>query len=282
MTKPPPQPPFPIDLGSWLACFRYRLRGEDGQPASPEQVAQELGVSGATVRRWEGGSAQPRPQDIVNLARVYGLSPLQLAFLNRALMASDVVVPPDPALFRRTAESVLKTDVPAYLLDDLYNTRAWNPLVDLLPITGAVVGEGHFVELVFGIPAREGEQEARRYRRRRLVRDFWMLTADHCGHPQYRRLLTRLGRDAVFRAEWTSLALDDDAQTHEPIGAPYVLQHATSGSFKAIASQVVLPPAYHLRLYVPADEKAEALLREARKSRPLEIQVDPRVHWAQA
>src|SRR3972149_6511095 len=66
------RPAFPDTPGAWLANYRYRQRGESGQPPSAEQVGALLGVSGPTLRRWETGRARPSGADLRRLAACGG------------------------------------------------------------------------------------------------------------------------------------------------------------------------------------------------------------------
>ena len=43
-------PPYPVDLGSWLACFRYRLRNEDGDAYALEGLGVAAAVQGDVER----------------------------------------------------------------------------------------------------------------------------------------------------------------------------------------------------------------------------------------
>lgn len=267
-------PPYPVDLGSWIACFRHRLRNEDGHPLSPEQLGQELGVSGATVRRWEAGSAQPRAQDIVHLAQACRLTPVQRAFLDRALAATAIVLPPDRAVFRRQARAMLTSPFPAYLLDDLYHIRAWNSYVEVLPARVDQLDEGQFLEIALA------EGVVPEQRQKALIRDFWLLTADKCGLPEYRRILRSLQNVPGFREAWTALALDTEPPDAPPVGAPTTVERPGGGAFRVHATQVFLPPVYHLREYVPVDETANRRLEDLRRQGPPTVHFQKHVHWA--
>src|SRR3972149_4616387 len=78
------RPAFPDTPGAWLANYRYRQRGESGQPPSAEQVGALLGVSGPTLRRWETGRARPRGPPLRRFPEVSGLTPIEPEFLLRA------------------------------------------------------------------------------------------------------------------------------------------------------------------------------------------------------
>src|SRR6188508_2513632 len=112
-------PPYPTDLGTWLAAFRHRVTNERGHPNSPEHLGKQIGVSGATIRRWESGLLRPRPADAANLARACNLTSLQVAFLSRALRTGGPTPVPDRHTFREKASPILQTEFPTYIMDSL-------------------------------------------------------------------------------------------------------------------------------------------------------------------
>ena len=93
MPRTPSPPPLPDRPSHWLANFRYRLRGQYGEHLSPEALGSLLGVSGATIRRWESGHATPSDEDLQRFARVCNLAPPQREFIQRLFSR----LPPAPA-----------------------------------------------------------------------------------------------------------------------------------------------------------------------------------------
>ncbi len=70
-----------------MCCFRHRLRQSNGRPCSPEAFGQLVGVSGATLRRWEKNLLLPKGCDLEAVASACELTSKQRAFLLRCFSA---------------------------------------------------------------------------------------------------------------------------------------------------------------------------------------------------
>lgn len=73
---------------TWPAYLRI-IAGTD----TGVQIAKRAGVPSSTVSRWLDGSANPRPQQVVKLARAYGAHPLQALIAAGYLEDGDVDLP---------------------------------------------------------------------------------------------------------------------------------------------------------------------------------------------
>ena len=201
-------PSFPDSPGKWLSWYRYRAELEGS--SSPEQIGRSLGVSGATVRRWEAGYSSPTGEDIRRLAEVCELGPLETDFLIKAFGSEQFESPPSEKGFDSAVESLLRgTTNPAVLLDSLGYIRAWNdPLVVLKPAKGPMPRH-YLVPSILGQVPTNSEP----LRLQALLREFWQVTARLCGSPGYVRFLNELRPLGEFEAYWQRLALekDDDA-----------------------------------------------------------------------
>src|SRR5690606_17590751 len=92
---------------TWLSFVLHRAEKERDVHLSPEDVGGQMGVSGATVRRWENGRAVPTEEDLVRLGEICGLSSQQVAFLRIAFRGRLAPLPPDRATFRATTQNLL-------------------------------------------------------------------------------------------------------------------------------------------------------------------------------
>ncbi len=60
MSVPKPRNARAVAWGLQIKTFRQFHRQEDGTPWSQEYLGKKIGVSGATVSRWESGMLIPR------------------------------------------------------------------------------------------------------------------------------------------------------------------------------------------------------------------------------
>ena len=74
-----------ISWPSYLAAI------SDNAPGA--RIAERTGIPDSTVSRWFSGKAKPRPDQVVTVARAYGLSPLQGLIAAGYLEEGDVETP---------------------------------------------------------------------------------------------------------------------------------------------------------------------------------------------
>jgi transcriptional regulator with XRE-family HTH domain len=275
-------PPYPIDLGTWLAAFRHRVTNERGHPSSPEQLGRQIGVSGATIRRWESGRLKPNPVDAANLARACNLTSLQVAFLSRALRTGGPTPVPDFETFKAKATPILETPFPAYIMDSMMYIRGWNSYLPyfLRRRQYQPRDDYHFIDFIIDADQHPGVQPALRERVRRSVVELWYLTSDACGTREYKELINRLSRYDVFRDEWARMAFLKEEDCHQ-IGLPRSAWRQDIGESLICPFAAVLPPIYQVRQIIPIDDTAREKLEELRREGPPEVILDSKSHWAQ-
>ncbi len=275
-------PPFPTDLGTWLASFRHRVINERGNPDSPEQLGAKIGVSGATIRRWESGRLRPNPDDAANLARACNLTSIQVAFLSRALRSGGPMPIPDLDSFRAKATPILAVEFPVYIMDSMLFIRGWNSYLPHFLSRGREQprNDYHLIEFLIDADEHPGVQPYLRERLRRAIIEMWYMTSDVCGSPEYRALISRLSASPIFREEWTQLAFMEEEDCHD-IGLPRRAWRKDIGEMMICPFVAVLPPVYQVRQFIPMDEVATAKLNELRAEGPPEVYLDSIAHWAQ-
>src|SRR5689334_4573791 len=101
------KPVFPDTPGRWLAWYRYRRSSQPGAALSIKVICDKIGVSEATLRRWETDAAQPRRNDIFRLAELYDLAPLETQFIETAFSSLGEETPPDRDVFISKVTEVL-------------------------------------------------------------------------------------------------------------------------------------------------------------------------------
>lgn len=283
MSRPIRTPNLPTTPGTWLACYRYRMKHEDQQPYSPEDLGVHLGVSGDTVRRWEMGRATPLTQDLLRFAEAANLRPLERAFLVKAFSANEFEAPPDQALFRDLAQTLLSEPFPAYLYDSLFYVRGWNSYMDIIHRTSFPLHGANRLERMFEPVPPEARSSSTVERRRNIwVREFWYETARLCGSRPYIQTVEKLIHVPSFASRWTSLALEYDPSQDEPVGAPNFRVDPTEGIFRATTSSVGLPPTYFMREFVPVDANAWAKLEQRREQGKPQVSLAEHAHWSEA
>ena len=274
------RPPFPDSPGAWLACYRYRRWMEGEMVSSPEQLGEYLGVSGPTVRRWETGKSTPSHFDLQRFAAVCRLSPIEASFIMEAFGAKELEQSPEAEAFRQAAEEVLAIPFPAYVLDSFFYLRAWNSYMAALD--GPPLTSGQAINLLRGpilAATRPNESEDRDHRLWRWLSDFWYSTAGLCGSIAYKRVLREFAGIPGFEEKWRRMALERNQWQSWSFNAPYHYKNESVGDYSVFPSRIILPPTYHLRVYVPRDEWARHRLAECLTQSP-EVAILPEVHWS--
>ncbi|HLF80120.1 MAG TPA: helix-turn-helix transcriptional regulator [Dehalococcoidia bacterium] len=278
MPRPLGAPRFADTPGRWLACYRYRCHSEDGSPLSPEQLGSLLGVSGATVRRWEAGNSKPSEMDLRRFGDICGLSALELEFILVAFAAKNLEQPPTEEAFSHVMPDIISADFPAYAMDSLFYLRAWNSYMRVfLPFSEGQTPH-HILAAHLTVHAPTEEPEAYEARIDYWIREFWLSTAGLCGSEPYRRVLAELRDVPEFEERWRRLGLE--ISNPKPNGGPYYFTTGRLGVFRVFPVRVNCPPVYHVREHVPLDAAALAHLDGERSSGPPSVNLAPDRHWA--
>lgn len=277
-------PPFPDSAGAWLACYRYRKLGPKGEHLSPEQLGALLGVSGATVRRWESGSSQPTNQDIGRIAQVCGLEPIEAEFLRLAFDARTDEQPPTWEMFEKSAKELLSTETPSLILDSLFYVRGRNFAASHLSsaLDAPELGENLLQPVLSRLCPESPRSSAVESSIQRVLLDVWFSTAIFCGSRPYRRFLADLCRIPGFQERWRAVALQPmqeslaaRIQTHQ-----YNVSSPQAGRYRVRQARITFPPLYELHEYIAVDEKAVDQLRGLPDWNTSDICLSPRWHWA--
>jgi hypothetical protein len=248
-------------------------------------VANQLAVSGDTVRRWEAGVAHPGRDDLLRFAEVAHLSGTEQAFLLQAFSAIEVEAPPDPAVLRKQTDRLLSEEFPSYIYDSLFFVRAWNSYMDLVHNKPFMrTGENLVARIFEERDPQFPESRTRRSRDERAewwLRAFWFHTARLCGSPAYVQVVETLAQNPRFVERWRSLGLMRDSDSADPIGAPTFRVEEGKGSFWTSTTSVEVPPTYFLREFVPADQTGWDQLTARRELGPPVITHSDYDHWSQ-
>jgi hypothetical protein len=197
-----------------------------------------------------------------------------------AFSAREQEQPPDPDAFRHAAERILALPFPAYLLDSFFFLRAWNS--HMTAMDGPLDANGQATNVLRGpILAAAGPNEAEEpdHRLWRWLSDFWYSTAELCGSIPYKRILKEFMAIPSFEEKWRRMPLGRNQWQTWSFNTPYHYRNNSVGDFSVFPSKVVMPPTYHLRVYVPVDERAQSRLASTRE-RPVAVTVHPEIHWS--
>lgn len=274
-------PPFPTDIGTWLAAFRHRITNARREPISPERLGKEIGVSGATIRRWEMNVFAPNLAQAERFAAACNLTELQTAFLCRTLRGGVTRPSFSAAAFHMKIRELLACEFPTYVMDSMLFIRGWNSYLPrfLGRSRERPAGDYHLIEFIIDADRRAGILPIQQERVRRAVMEFWFFSADACGSPEYRALVQRLSEYEVFRNEWARLAFLDESDCIE-IGIPRRASRPDVGEALISPYAAVLPPIYYVRQFIPLDARAQSRLEELRREGPPSLLFDERIHWA--
>ena len=273
-------PPFPTTPGSWLAAYRYR-GSADGGRASAEQLSHLLGVSGATIRRWESGTVRPTRDDLYRFAEVCALAPLEREFILRSFSTVQAEDPPEPETYDLLLDRALRSALPAFVLDSLLYIRAWNS--HLMTISGRAAGDvaaPHAIMSLFD-PRRGKRLDASKIDQfTPWIRNFWMMTSELCATPQYPRLLESLRTVGDFEKRWWEIALTQKL-TDVPVNLPTIYRTPHHGIYRVFMTTVTLPPTYYLREYAPVDATAHRYVEEWLSKGMPSISHTQKRHWSE-
>jgi transcriptional regulator with XRE-family HTH domain len=223
------------ELGDFLRAHRARLSPASlGLPAigrrrTPglrrEEVAQACGMS-PTWYTWleQGRDIAASPPALSSLARALQLTPAERAYLfeladrrdpNLSSPADKDGMDVPPAL----ARAIAAIDGPAYLLDSLWNARAWNRPAAALFVgwldgapDGALDNRGdrNLLRYVFLSPVARKIIPDWQARARRVLAEFRADSSRHLEDADLQAMVDDLrGRSALFTQCWTEHAVVD-------------------------------------------------------------------------
>lgn len=252
------------ELGDFLRAHRARLSPASlGLPAigrrrTPglrrEEVAQACGMS-PTWYTWleQGRDIAASPTALSALARALQLTPAERAYLfeladrrdpNLAGAAAKDGMDVPPAL----ARAIAAIGGPAYMLDSLWNARAWNrPAAGLFVgwLDGA--GDRNLLRYIFLSPVARKIIPDWQARARRVLAEFRADSSRHIEDAELQTLVEDLrGRSALFAQCWTEHAVVDRT------GGERVFDHPRKGRlrFQQIAFALANRPDFKLVMLV--------------------------------
>lgn len=238
-----------------------------------------MGVSGATIRRWESGDVQPTRRDIVSFAEICDLAPMETEFLIRTFGARRREPAPTHESIEALKRAAADSGLPCFITDSLFYLRISSSYFGrMLGIHNPEnMGINTMEILLRGGSAAHDPQENERLDY--WMRSFWMMTARMAGSEPYRTLLTRLRVFDGFEERWWQIALTR-REPLTPVNIPYVFNHPDHGAFRVVTSMLIAPPIYQIRQYWPIDSKAEAFVKSLHEEGPPSIVVAPMEHWS--
>ncbi len=274
-----PLPPFPISPGEWLHRFRYRLTKAEQERWTREDLGAELGVSGRTVARWETGQSEPTQSDLENLAACLHLSVLQAEFLFRAFGPKRIERAPEAHVMFSRVRDLVATGFPVLILDSLYYVRALSTYNQILATSDTTsAGQPGVDHMLWQILASDRTPESREHSMW-WIKTIWLETASLCGTPAYERMISRLRVAPGFEEAWLRLAdLNEGDSVMEDGPADIVLP---SGVFREFRIQLFLPPVYHVRQFVPMDDRAKQSLSSLRNVGAPGATFSRLLHWSE-
>ncbi len=238
-----------------------------------------MGVSGATIRRWEAGDVQPTRRDIVSFAEICDLAPMETEFLIRTFGARRREPGPSAESIEVLKRAVADSELPCFISDSLFYLRISSSYFGEMIGIHAPENMGvNLMEILLrgGSVVQDPDEEARvDY----WMRGFWMMTARMAGSEPYRTLLSRLRSLDGFESRWWQIALTRRASL-PPVNLPYLFKHPKHGTFRVVSSMLIAPPIYQIREYWPIDSTAEAFVKSLHAEGPPSIVVAPMEHWS--
>lgn len=203
-------------LGDFLRAHRIRLSpnglgfATGGRRRTPglrrEEVAQSCGMS-TTWYTWleQGRDVSPSPRALAGLADALRLTPAERAYL------FQLAGKPDPAVSAPAGDgmdapatlmdAVSSIAAPAYVLDRIWNARAWNARAASL-FVGWLDGENdrNLLRYVFLNPMARRVLPDWEKRARRVLAEFRAESGRHLDHPEVRALVDELRSASAFFA----------------------------------------------------------------------------------
>ena len=240
-----------------------------------------MGVSGATIRRWESGHVQPTRRDLISFAEICDLAPMETEFLIRTFAARRREPAPTPESIEALKRAAVDSGLPCFISDSLFYLRISSSYFGEMIGLHAPENMGiNLMEILLrggSVAHNPGENERIEY----WMRGFWMMTARMAGSEPYRMLLNRLRSLGDFEERWWKIALTR-RESLSPVNIPYVFNHPDHGAFRVVTSMLIAPPIYQIRQYWPIDSKAEAFVKSLHEEGPPSIVVAPMEHWSRS
>nr|WP_139374072.1 helix-turn-helix transcriptional regulator [Enhydrobacter aerosaccus] len=229
------------ELGDFLRAQRARLSPSGlGLPAGPrrrtpglrrEEVAQQCGMS-VTWYTWleQGRDVSASPQALAALAVALHLSPAERRYLFELAGKRDpAAAPGEPAetmdVPAALAEAVNAIKPPAYLLDRLWNARAWNNAAQRLFVGWLDRGDDrNLLRYIFLNPVSRTVIPDWSRRARRVLAEFRAESGPHIDDPALVALVEDLRqRSALFARCWR------EHEVVERLGGERSFDHPRSG-----------------------------------------------------
>lgn len=215
------------ELGDFLRTHRERLTPTSlGLPAGGrrrtpglrrEEVAQSCGMS-ATWYTWleQGRDASASASALSTLARTLQLTPAERAYLFELAGKRDPSLPAPPDddgmdVAASLGRAVTAVDGPAYILDSLWNARAWNKQAARLFVGWLDGGsDRNLLRYVFMSPTARKVIPDWQARARRVLAEFRADSSRHLEDAALQALVEDLrGRSAFFAKCWSEHAVVD-------------------------------------------------------------------------
>jgi transcriptional regulator with XRE-family HTH domain len=258
------------ELGDFLRAHRARLSPASlglplvGRRRTPglrrEEVAQSCGMS-ATWYTWleQARDVSASPSALAALARALQLTPAERAYLFELAGRRDPSLPPPPRedgmdVPPALARAVAAIEGPAYLLDSLWNARAWNrPAARLF--VGWLDGESdrNLLRYVFLSPIARKVIPDWQARARRVLAEFRADSSRHLEDAALQALVEDLRkRSRLFAQCWSEHAVVDRA------GGERIFDHPREGSlrYEQVAFTLANRPDFKLVMLVAGDGPA--------------------------
>lgn len=267
------------ELGDFLRAHRVRLSPLSlGLPATGrrrtpglrrEEVAQSCGMS-ATWYTWleQGRDISASPPALSALARALQLTPAERAYLfelagkrdpSAPISSNDDGMDVPPAL----AQAVAAIDGPAYLLDAIWNARAWNRHAARL-FVGWLDGSSdrNLLRYIFLSPIARTVIPDWQTRARRVLAEFRADSSRHLESSALQKLTDELRQQSrLFAQCWTEHAVVDRT------GGERTFDHPKDGllRFEQIAFTLANRPDFKLVVLVPQESSQPSRKRSREK-----------------
>lgn len=240
-----------------------------------------MGVSGATIRRWESGQIRPTAEDLQRFSTICRLTSLEREFILRCFATKDYEAPPSTEAYEQLLARSLDSVLPTFVMDSLFYIRAWNS--HQMELSGREPGAHPMSNAICALfdPQRDIRLDpVLDDQFTPWLRNFWLLSAELCGTPPYRRLLEELCTLGDFEQRWWELALTQK-MADVPVNLPTIYHSPQFGVFRVFMTRVILPPTYYLREFVPVDDAARSFVAGLRAKGPAKIGRTKNAHWSQ-
>ena len=189
-----------------------------------EQLGQRIGVSGATVRRWETGRSHPSFADISAIANVCDLAATETALSTSSLSGQGRR---RPSSQRRSASnaplnSSKPLTIPRFSHGQLHVRSRPQYLHRGNTGLNRNAGQGTSPNPILAGPGAGGrtaeELAAREAVLDRWLRDFWYWSAFQCGNQAFVRLIRSFAKHEGFRERWRAMGSSLRPDADELIG----------------------------------------------------------------